>query len=333
MGNWTRETTCRNNITVKSDRHAVGTSTPERARAWTPTNRWQQSTVETLQLRDGLQIVLSQVQGPGCTFHHEEPEDVFGIGFHLRGGARFEMSGNTVETRPLDIWAGTGPRGSTSAFSLPAEGFRTVSLRMTPSYVRELLGVHGCRRGDVLHDLAQAAEYRATMVRLSHLDPANAQRVDAMFSTPYAGVARTLFLESCALGLLASQLDSIARQADPPRDVTGDRLLLQAREWLDAHLESPPSIVQLARIVGINDFKLKRDFKARFGTTIFGYVRQRRMERAAAHLHAGLSVTAAAEAVGYACPRYFADAFRRHFGSLPSDLSRALPVQNPSRHG
>ncbi|OBX17867.1 hypothetical protein A9995_14495 [Erythrobacter sp. QSSC1-22B] len=97
-----------------------------------------------------------------------------------------------------------------------------------------------------------------------------------------------------------------------------------ARAWLDEHLDDPPSIIELARLLGINDFKLKRSFKATFGTTIFGYVRQRRMERAADSLYDGLSVGDAAAAAGYVCPRCFADAFRRHFGKLPSEVTRAF---------
>jgi AraC family transcriptional regulator, transcriptional activator of the genes for pyochelin and ferripyochelin receptors len=60
-------------------------------------------------------------------------------------------------------------------------------------------------------------------------------------------------------------------------------------------------------------------------------VRQRRMERAAAQLHAGSSVSRAASAAGYACPRCFADAFRRHFGTVPSAMTRAASGQAPAR--
>ena len=83
----------------------------------------------------------------------------------------------------------------------------------------------------------------------------------------------------------------------------------------------------------MNDFKLKRAFKNAFGTTIFGYVRQRRMERAAGDLHAGLPVAQAAAQAGYECPRCFSAAFRRHFGMLPSEVMRGAVVKTPARHG
>lgn len=298
---------------------------------WPASGRWKRSSVETLNLHPGFKLILSRLDDGG-QFEFEELDDVFGIGFHLRGGANFDMDGHTFETQALDVWAGTAPRGSASTFSLPTHGFHTVSLRFEPGAIRGLLDRHGYPAGGVLDEMARTAQSRVSTSRLSHLDPATAQLITAMFATPYTGAARTLFLESCALGLLASQIDATARQSSSPRELADDRLMEEARAWLDHHLDSPPSILELARIIGINDFKLKRGFKARFGTTIFGYVRQRRMERAAVHLHAGLSVTAAAESVGYACPRCFADAFRRHFGVLPSELTRAAMTQTPARY-
>ena len=88
--------------------------------------------------------------------------------------------------------------------------------------------------------------------------------------------------------------------------------------------------MSLARLAGLNEFKLKRLFKEVFGTTVFGYVRQRRMERAAVDLHAGKPVAQAAAAVGYECPRCFADAFRRYYGMLPSEMTRSASSKLPA---
>jgi AraC-like DNA-binding protein len=299
---------------------------------WSPTAKWPSSSVETLQLRDGLELVLSRVNGDDCPFHFEEPGDVLGIGFHLRGGAAFDMEGERFDTQPLDVWAGAAPRGSCSTFRLPKRGFHTVSLRFAPDAIRDLLARHG-QSGGVLDEMARFAQARVAVSRLAPLDAGAARMVEAMFTTPYTGAARTLFLESSALGLLAAQIDAAARAATPAQDLAEERHMQTARAWLDAHLDDPPSIIELARIVGINDFKLKRSFKAAFGTTVFGYVRQRRMERAAANLHGGMSVVEAADAAGYVCPRCFAHAFRRHFGLLPSEVTRAALRHTPASIG
>jgi AraC-like DNA-binding protein len=317
-------------MTISAETQAARSS--DHSTTWSPSARWASSSVETLHLREGFDLVLSRVEGDSRRFHFEEPEDVFGIGFHLKGGASFDLEGERFETRPLDVWAGATPVGSNSTFCLPEHGFHTVSLRFAPDAIRDLLAQH-CQYGGVLDEMARVASARVSISRLSPLDVSTARIVHAMFATAYAGSARTLFLESCALGLLAAQVDAAARIATPPRDLADTQHMHSARAWLDDHLDDPPSIVELARVIGVNDFKLKRSFKAAFGTTVFGYVRQRRMERAVAHLHDGLSVADTADAAGYICPRCFADAFRRHYGVLPSELTRAAMANAPASIG
>ncbi|MEO1369930.1 MAG: AraC family transcriptional regulator, partial [Acidobacteriota bacterium] len=284
-----------------------------------------------------MSLVLSQIEtGDRSEFRHVEAEDMVGLGFHLEGGSRFEVGDACrFETRPLDVWAGTAPRGAASSFSLPEHGFKTVSLRLTPASLRELLQRDGGETVGTgpLSELARRAGDDVAFARLGSLDAATSQLVESMFSTSYFGAARTLFLESCALGLLAHHLDASSRPAAAAADELDPDLmkkLLAAREHLDAHFTDPPTIRELARLVATNEFALKRGFKRAFGHTIFGYIRQRRMQLAASELQCGRSVQEAAQEAGYACRRSFADAFRRHFGMLPSALLRRRAQKAPA---
>ncbi|MFC4257243.1 helix-turn-helix domain-containing protein [Altererythrobacter xixiisoli] len=291
--------------------------------------------VEAIDLRPGMTLVLSDLATPAsCAFHHQEAEDVFGIGFHLKAGSRFDLDGHVFETRALDVWAGAGPRGAGSSFRLPASGFRTVSLRLDPALAADWLAQAGAQAAPLLA-MARGASQGSAIARLASLSPAAAAaQAESMFSNSYAGIARRLFLESCALGLLAAQLRLPGDGDDAVERHAGSAIARQmatARDYLDAHIDDPPTIVALARIVGINDFKLKRAFRAAFGTTVFGHVRQRRMERAAGHLAEGMAVAATAQLAGYECPRCFADAYRRHFAILPSQTLRSAKA--PARHG
>lgn len=45
-------------------------------------------------------------------------------------------------------------------------------------------------------------------------------------------------------------------------------------------LVQPPSLIRPAQMVHINEQKLKNGFKELFGTTVFGFVREQRLERA-----------------------------------------------------
>ena len=283
--------------------------------------------VDTRRLRPGVELVVSRFgSGEPRDFRYAEPADVFAIAFHLRGGARFAMTGCEFTTRPLDVWAGGSPRGDVSAFALPREGFCTVSVRFAPDAALALLDGTG-PRGESLARLVQRSAHAATAAHLGSLRPEETALVHAIVDAPYAGRLRDLQRESALLGLLASRLGAPdpAPSAHRRRRAADDRRLDAARRLLEERLADPPSLLELARAVGTNDFALKRGFKQRYGVTVFGWVRRRRMERAHAELLAGASVQAAAAAVGYACPRCFASAFRREFGRLPSAVAETPP--------
>lgn len=49
-------------------------------------------------------------------------------------------------------------------------------------------------------------------------------------------------------------------------------LLTEAKKILEEHLFQPPTISQLSKRIGLNEFLLKKRFKEGIVTTIFGYV-------------------------------------------------------------
>lgn len=102
-----------------------------------------------------------------------------------------------------------------------------------------------------------------------------------------------------------------------PKDI---EKIHRARYILIFQQENPPSLLDLARQVGINDNKLKIGFRQVFGTTVFGYLHNHRMEIARQLLQDGkMRVAAVANAVGYANPGHFAAGFKRKFGVSPSE--------------
>lgn len=79
----------------------------------------------------------------------------------------------------------------------------------------------------------------------------------------------------------------------------------------------------LARQVGLNDFKLKLGFRQVFGTTVFGYLHEHRMEQAQLLLQERrMNVEEVARTVGYANRSSFA-AFRKKFGINPKYYTRS----------
>lgn len=138
---------------------------------------------------------------------------------------------------------------------------------------------------------------------------------------PYQGVTRHLYLESRAIELLAHLFQQLA-----PTQATGKQRLsaedieriYAASDILRLQLEYPPSLLELARQVGLNDYKLKRGFREVFDTTAFGYLWSARMEQAALMLGQDRrGVTEVAHAVGYSSSTSFSAAFKRKFGTSP----------------
>ncbi|MGD1939044.1 MAG: helix-turn-helix domain-containing protein [Cyanophyceae cyanobacterium] len=151
---------------------------------------------------------------------------------------------------------------------------------------------------------------------------------------PYDGVMETLYLESKAVELIALKLAQI-KQMDQDNDtrnirngtrhlsVQDQERIYQVRDILLSDMVNPPSLQQLAAQVGIGDYKLKQDFRAAFGTTVFGYLQSHRLEQARQLLYISkMSVSAVAQFVGYSSLSKFTAAFKRQFGTLPSTFKK-----------
>ena len=140
---------------------------------------------------------------------------------------------------------------------------------------------------------------------------------------PYQGLTKRIYLESKATEIMALMLEEEAavqqgefRASISQRD-RRDRIH-HAREILLKDLKKSPTLEALARQAGMCEYNLKRDFKEVFGTTVYGYLRDRRMEKAQQLLLDGqMKVTAIARAVGYDSPTSFNAAFKRKCGVSP----------------
>src|SRR5690606_37676793 len=87
------------------------------------------------------------------------------------------------------------------------------------------------------------------------------------------GLLKRLFLEAKTLELLMLQVEQAELRLNPADAKSRQRdALYEARTILERNLDQPPTIKTLARMVGINEFNLKKGFKDAFQDTIYGYV-------------------------------------------------------------
>ena len=97
---------------------------------------------------------------------------------------------------------------------------------------------------------------------------------------------------------------------------------------LKENLAEPLSLEEIGKRVGCSHYHLSRVFSQEVGKSIFQYLRDLRMERAAELLREGkLNVTEVALEVGYSSPSHFSVAFHDTFGCCPG-LYPLAPTAN-----
>lgn len=190
-----------------------------------------------------------------------------------------------------------------------------VTLALSPGALAELIAADAAPGAARLRDLL-AQRQTLTLP----LTPPARFAVESIHRCPFGGALRAMALTARGNDLLVEFLTAISATGAAPvpllRSATDQ--IRAAAALLTQNLDEPPTLAALARQVGLSETTLKRGFHQVFGTTVFGYLRARRMERAHTLLHAGeATVLEAAALVGYSNPSNFAAAFRKQFGVNP----------------
>lgn len=192
--------------------------------------------------------------------------------------------------------------------------FRYLTLHLSADGIADMLG-----EADIFPG-ADIAHYQSTC-------PAAISAIaEQILHTPYSGLTRRLHMAGKALELTALALDTLATPHAFTRTALATpsevRRLHELRDRLDRDYAHAPSLSVLARDSGLNVRKMTAGFRRLYGQSISEYLREIRLREAWRLLSSGLSVTLTAERVGYTLP-YFTTAFRRRYGVIPSNLTRA----------
>ncbi|HAT61006.1 MAG TPA: hypothetical protein DCS83_00435 [Prevotella sp.] len=138
---------------------------------------------------------------------------------------------------------------------------------------------------------------------------------------PFKGYMRKSYLEAKVIELFLLQVESHRNiQKENLRKDETDKIIA-ARDYLDKNYNKKIRIIDLARTMGTNQQTLKKGFKELFGTTIWGYYNNLRMETAKDLLiNQEKSIAEVADNIGYKNPQHFTVAFKKKYGILPSIL-------------
>lgn len=124
------------------------------------------------------------------------------------------------------------------------------------------------------------------------------------------------------LYLLFHQLSSRESEAYYNISSIDAERLLHIRNEVISDLSVPPVLNELAQIAGMSETKLKQLFKQTFGSTIYNYFQQARMEEAAFLLKQGThSVAEVGYELGFTNLSHFSRLFEKHYGLNPKKYS------------
>ncbi|MBC9931222.1 helix-turn-helix domain-containing protein [Chitinophaga qingshengii] len=154
------------------------------------------------------------------------------------------------------------------------------------------------------------------------LDSQMEQVISQIRFSKYAGDFQRLFLLSKSLELLVLSAESCmtAAEREPVflKNKQDAEKIIAVRDLINTRLDSPPSLTEIARTVGLNEYKLKRGFKEKFNNTVFGYLTDQRLHLAHQYLRdTGKTAAEISAELGYATPQHFNNAFKKKFGFTP----------------
>jgi AraC-like DNA-binding protein len=146
------------------------------------------------------------------------------------------------------------------------------------------------------------------------------RRLLALLRQWRVGAAEELACEEAlvdAAGLL------VARHTTRRAPAAANVLMAAVRDRLAQQLPEPPTLAELAEMVGVSRFQLLRRFAAAYGCTPHAWLTQQRAERARALIRGGSGLAEAAAACGFADQSHMTRIFTRQFGFTPGAWQRA----------
>lgn len=282
---------------------------------WKYPEQLGQGYLRSILLPEGMELAIADYQlHKHLIVKAPEREHPLEYAFYLAGAHRY--NNKSISAGQYAFWgSGIAPK---EVCEWPAQRITFVNVHLEPEVFCSFIGASG--HPPQLQQLVRRRdrEYYTCGTTTAAMQIALQQ----ILHCPYQGLTRRIYLQGKVFELLALLLEPLlAEQTQPqsrklkPEDI--DRIHY-AKDILLTRLEHPPSLVELAREAGINDYKLKIGFHQVFGTTVFGYLNEYRMDLSRQLLQEGnLTVTGVARAVGYANRSHFAAAFKRKFGVNP----------------
>ena len=238
----------------------------------------------------------------------------------LQGQCGLDVSDGVTTRYTYGTSVAHAVRGTAASFDFPENSrLKTLNFTFLP---------------DVLDDLVDQNTSNAFRAILKQTGSPNAQTqirtpvalhrlADTVFHDRLNGSLRKLQVDGMSRILIAQFLSDLTgtEPHDGPEIHLDRKFKSRLHDIKDRILADPvnlPSLDELASSTGINRKQLNAGFKALFGTTVFGYSRDLRLNIARDQiLNCDFNIKEIAYQAGYSHVTNFVTAYRRHFGVTP----------------
>lgn len=118
--------------------------------------------------------------------------------------------------------------------------------------------------------------------------------------------------------LYFSEIESKSEHCPFLNDENEGKRIKEIKDYLLADFKNPPTIKQLCEKFSISEYHLKEGFKELYGTTVYGYLLDKKLEYALHKLEENqLMVKDISFEIGYENPSHFISAFKKKYGLTP----------------
>jgi len=156
-----------------------------------------------------------------------------------------------------------------------------------------------------------------------YLTPEMQNAVSKIFNTKYTGTLRKLFLQSQITELLAHFFAHLSKDKKETIKRSEKEKLHNAKEIISNNIAAPPTLSELSKMIGLNNNKLKKNFKGLFGVPVFKYLQNERLTKAHELLYDNeMNIQEVSWFVGYESLSSFSNAFLKRFGYRPSEVNK-----------
>lgn len=288
-------------------------------------------------LRPGLRVsVIDAALGEPLRFDYQKSNDFIDFGFTLEGGLENAMRSPEVGNRTLVCATGSGgmacQREAEGTVRIPAKRrIRMLHLHVAPAVLRDLFRLDlQDMQDDVQRVMEQGGHFG--VVTQWRMGPMVLSAANDLFFALRSGFGSHVYLEGKALELLGLQCMG---EASPPAAAgvsmsRGERdSIIAVRDALEREFASPPTLADLAAAYGMNVTKLQAGFREVFGASVFGYLKEFRLQKAKQLMDGGgMNVSEVAWRIGYTNVSHFGAAYKKRFGVLPKKYLQSKQALN-----